>query len=397
MVYLSLVVEQAIMSAVNAVYLIALGRMLSVVDFAVVGLGFTIFLFGLALYDALISGPMIVLRNGSKEDQESRIVLAWYLHLIFVAVFGILALLIWRLDDGLSVRGIALGFGFLSVASSTVFMRGRLHSESDTRLSIRAAFAYVVGFVGSVTLLWATRSIWPGTAPLPFLVANIAFVVIAHNKIPRLRWDRPQRAHITDHLRYARSSIVYTGLTNLTINLYPALFAFLGDSAAIGGYRLILTTFTPFFQILGAVSAFTIPRLANRSPQMIEKSTIFILGAMVLAPLLFAGLAIPFGRPVAAILFGSPYMDLGRIAPLAYLIATINLALQTIVLWLRANQKLAELRLAGLVSITGTMVLAWPFVSRLGLEGAFISMGLANGFAIVLLLVAMVRKEFFIR
>ena len=386
--YLSLVLEQAIISGVNTIYLITLGRVLSVSEFALVGLGFTIFLFGVAIYESLVSDPMVVLRTGNPADQEGCIALVWRLHLGLITTFGILSFVIWFIDDHLAIRGTALGMAFLSVATSTVFMRRRLHSESNTDLSVRAAMAYAIALAGVTAVLWRAQLLYPQSAPIPFLAGNLAFLALARHKIPRWRHHPKTGSYFSDHVRYARSSVIYAALTNMTTNIYPALFAFLGNEAAIGGYRLLLTTFTPFFQSLGAVSAFAIPKLANSSVHNIERATLAVLALTSMGPLILAVFALPFGQATAVLLFGEPYRMLGDVAPIAYLGATLSLLVQMIVLWLRANQKLKELRAAGVVSFMTTLVFALPFASHFGLAGAFISWTLANVATLTLLMFA---------
>jgi O-antigen/teichoic acid export membrane protein len=137
----------------------------------------------------------------------------------------------------------------------------------------------------------------------------------------------------------------------------------------------------PFAQLLGGLSGFITPRIAVARISQIETPHLLILALIVFAPLPLAVMAIWFGSDAASLIFGAKYVALGGSIPVALISTSFALALATVSMWLRANQRLGLMQAGSLISAAITAVIAIPSCLALGVTGAFVSLAIANGAA----------------
>ena len=249
-----------------------------------------------------------------------------------------------------------------------------------------AASAYVVIFAITCVCLYEFRLVSVVSSPVPFFFANLAYGLVASSAIPKSTGAKLARDIKMAHLRIGFSVLTYGILSNLTMNVYPLIFSSLRDEAGIAGFRLISTTSTPFFQLSTAFFSFLLPRLAAPSFRQVELMDKLALASVIIAPGAAAVLAVPFGKPIALLMFGRRYAHLSPVIPVALAGVALSLAVNTIALWLRARGKLRILQITGAIQFTVTAILAWPSVASFGTLGAFSTYGLANFLSLVFVL-----------
>jgi O-antigen/teichoic acid export membrane protein len=379
--YFILVIEQAAVSGSTFGYMLFLGRVLSQSEFASIGLGFTIYLIIYVLYDTLLSSPLFTLKHSSEY-----LVALWRVHIFVISTAGVVALLVWSFLGNLDPYGIVLGLEFFAAGTTSSFLRRCLHSEGKTSLSALAASAYFVIFAITCICLYEFRLVSVASSPVPFFFANLVYGLVASSAIPKSTGAKLARDIKIAHLRIGFSMLTFAILSTLTMNVYPLIFSRLRDEAGIAGFRLISTTSTPFFQLAVAFFSFLLPRLAAPSFRQVELMDKLALASVIIAPAAAAVLAVPFGQPIALLMFGRRYAHLGPIIPVALAGVAVSLAVNTIVLWLRAHGKLRIMQITGAIQFTVTAILAWPSVASFGTLGAFSTYGLANFLSLVFVL-----------
>jgi len=386
--YFILVIEQAAVSGSTFCYMLFLGRVLSQSEFASIGLGFTIYLIIFVIYEKLLSDPLLTLRHSI-----DYLAALWRVHIFVISAAGVVALLVWSILGNLDPYGIVLSLEFFASGTTVPFLRRCLHSEGKTSLSALAASAYVVIFAITCVCLYEFRLLSVASSPVPFFFANFVFGLVASSAIPKSTGTNLARDIKMAHLRIGFSMLTYAILSNLTINVYPLIFSSLRDEAGIAGFRLISTTSMPFFQLAGAFYSFLLPRLAAPSFRQVELIDKLALASVIIAPAAAAALAIPFGKPIALLMFGRHYAHLSPIIPVALAGVAVSLAVSTIVLWLRAHGQLRILQITGDIQFTVTAILAWPSVASFGTLGAFSTYGLANFLSLVFVLVVLYKSN----
>jgi O-antigen/teichoic acid export membrane protein len=390
--YFMLVIEQAAVSGCTFGYMLFLGRVLSQSEFASIGLGFTIYLIIMVLYDTLLSVPLLTLRH-SIDFRHSIDYLAalWRGHIFVISATGVVALLVWSFLGNLDPYGIVLGLEFFAAGTTSGFLRRCLHSEGKTSLSALAASAYFVIFAITCVCLYEFRLVSVVSSPVPFLFANLAYGLVASSAIPKSTGANLARDIKMTHLRIGFSILTFAILFNLTMNIYPLIFSRLGDEAGIAGFRLISTISNPFFQLSTAFFSFLLPRLAAPSFRQVALMDKLALASVIIAPAAAAVLAVPFGKPIALLMFGRRYVHLSPIIPVALAGVAASLAVNTIGLWLHAHGKLRILQITGAIQFTVTAILAWPSVASFGTLGAFSTYGLANFLSLVFVLIVLYK------
>jgi hypothetical protein len=378
--YLILVIEQAAVAGSTFGYMLFLGRVLSESEFASVGLGFTIFLIAYVIYENILSHPMLTLRHSVEY-----LAALWRVHIFVISTAGLVALL-WSFLGNLDPYGIVLGLEFFAAGTTTGFLRRCLHSEGKTSLSALAASAYVVIFAITCICLHEFRLVSVVSSPVPFFFANLVYGLVASSAIPTSTGTNLARDIKMAHLRIGFSMLTYAILSNLTMNVYPLIFSRLRDEAGIAGFRLISTTSTPFFQLAAAFYSFLLPRLTAPSFRQVELIDKLALASIIIAPGAAAALAVPFGKPIALLMFGRRYAHLSPIIPVALAGVTVALAVNTICIWLRAHGHFRILHVTGAIQFTVTAILAWPLAVSFGTLGAFSTYGMANFLSLIYVL-----------
>jgi O-antigen/teichoic acid export membrane protein len=385
--YFILVIEQAAISGSTFGYMLFLGRVLSQSEFASIGLGFTIYLIIMVLYDTLLSVPLLTLRH-SIDFRHSIDYLAalWRAHIFVISAAGVVALLVWSILGNLDHYGIVLALEFFASGTTAPFLRRCLHSEGKISLSALAASAYFVIFAITCICLYEFRLVSVVSSPVPFFFANLVYGLIASSAIPTSTGTNLARDIKMAHLRIGFSMLTYAILSNLTMNVYPLIFSRLRDEAGIAGFRLVSTTSMPFFQLAVAFYSFLLPRLAAPSFRQVALIDKLALASVIIAPAAAAVLAVPFGKPIALLMFGRRYAHLSPIIPVALAGVAVSLAVSVIALWLRAHGHVRILPISGAIQFTVTAILAWPSAASFGTLGAFSTYALANFLSLVFVL-----------
>jgi O-antigen/teichoic acid export membrane protein len=387
MKYFTLVIEQAAVSGCTFCYMLFLGRVLSESEFASIGLGFSIYLIIIVFWEKLLSDPLLTLRHSMDLRQSIDYLAAlWRVHIFVILAAGVVALLVWSILGNLDHYGIVLALEFFAAGTTAPFLRRCLHSEGKTSLSALAASAYVVIFAITCVCLYEFRLLSVVSSPVPFFFANFVFGLVASSAIPKSTGTNLARDIKMAHLRIGFSMLTYAILSNLTINVYPLIFSSLRDEAGIAGFRLVSTTSMPFFQLAVAFYSFLLPRLAAPSFRQVELMDKLALASVIIAPSGAAVLAVPFGKPIALLMFGRRYAHLSPIIPVALAGVAVSLAVSVIALWLRAHGQLRILPITGAIQFTVTAILAWPSAASFGTLGAFSTYALANFLSLVFVL-----------
>lgn len=381
-IILGLLVEQAALSLPNFFYFPFLARVLVQADFAIVALGFTIYLVCISLYDAAFCDPISILKHASAEEDEMHVRSVWTVTAVLVGV-SFLCSITLQAFGGFWPRSISLALLILSAAIAIAIPRRIIHRSKLTHISGAAASAYFLTFTLTVAALYAAQAIGPLTAVLPYLTGCIAFLVVSRRLVPALLRDRlPPAALVRSHLRVASGSAVFALFANLTMNIYPPIFALLGDQRAIVSFRLISSTFTPLAQVAAALHGFILPQLDREVP-LARIYFLAIVGTIML-PVIAIGISLVWGDELARWAFGAAYQDLGSVMPIAYLGMSISITLAFINLLIRVRQHLMTLQFLGIIQFAATAVFAAPLVRHWGLAGAFFTYSLANCAALVL-------------
>src|SRR6202045_2952161 len=385
--YFILVIEQAAISGSTFGYMLFLGRVLSQSEFASIGLGYTIYLIIIVFYDKLLSDPLLTLRH-SMDLRHSIDYLAalWRAHIFVISAAGVVALLVWSILGNLDHYGIVLALEFFASGTTAPFLRRCLHSEGKISLSALAASAYFVIFAITCICLYEFRLVSVVSSPVPFFFANFVYGLVAGSAIPKSTGAKLARDIKMAHLRIGFSVLTFAILSNLAINVYPLIFSRLRDEAGIAGFRLVSTTSMPFFQLAVAFYSFLLPRLAVPSFRQVALIDKLALASVIIAPAAAAVLAVPFGKPIALLMFGRRYAHLSPIIPVALAGVAVSLAVSVIALWLRSHGQLRILPITGAIQFTVTAILAWPSAASFGTLGAFSTYALANFLSLVFVL-----------
>jgi O-antigen/teichoic acid export membrane protein len=261
-----------------------------------------------------------------------------------------------------------------------------LHSEGKTSLSALAASAYFVIFAITCICLYEFRLVSVVSSPVPFFFANFVYGLVAGSAIPKSTGTKLARDIKMAHFRIGFSMLTFAILSNLAINVYPLIFSRLRDEAGIAGFRLVSTTSMPFFQLAVAFYSFLLPRLAAPSFRQVALIDKLALASVIIAPAAAAVLAVPFGKPIALLMFGRRYAHLSPIIPVALAGVAVSLAVSVIALWLRAHGHVRILPISGAIQFTVTAILAWPSAASFGTLGAFSTYALANFLSLVFVL-----------
>ena len=385
---LASIADQATFSGTNFALNVLLARWLSGEGYGAYSVAWSVCLILAAVHNALIVEPMMVVgpaefatRLGSYLKRVTR------LNLATVFVMGLLAasasVFYKRLDvrDALSALGIALpGYLLLITCRREQYILNK---------PIRAFFLSLAYAGALATALIAVHSAGKLSSWTAVLVTGVSLLVALWALLRRnLPLDYQPSPHTlaeisTAHWGYGKwlfaSAMLGLGISDLQVLLLSKMV----DLESAGALRALMNFILPIGQLLTVVSVFTLPRMARYMKEHgigvgLRRSALYSLGVITFA-FFYSGALVLLGSPLEHLLYGgrmAAYVsDLPWMALVAFL-SGIAIAFTTP---LRAAQNSQHALFAGIAATLVGLGSSLFLLPRYGLNGAFLSLVLANG------------------
>ncbi len=382
------IADQTTSSGTNFVMNVLLARWLSRTDYGAFSVCWSFCLIFAAFHNALILEPMTIVgpaEHGSQLPGYLQIVrrLNWFV----VAALGLFAAgigLFYRQADvrvALATLGLALP-GYLLLL--TVRRRQYVVNEPARAFHISLAYALTLGITLAILRKLGWLSAASGVVCIG-MALPIALLAQARAKRPPAAGssEGASLASVSrEHWRYGKwlfaSAVLAVGVPDLQTILLSALV----DLKAAGALRALMNFILPLSQIATVLSIYALPGLARKMKTFgaglgLRQAIVFPV-AIILLAVVYLGLLVVCGSMLEKLLYNgrmSQYLVYLPLLALAALISAIGAGFTTL---LRAAQNSQHQLFAGIAATVVGVIAAMLLLQRYGLEGAMVSMILAN-------------------
>lgn len=401
------VLDQGLISASNFLMGILLGRWLEPAQYGAYALAFSILMFLLLIYQALVLEPMAVFSGGAYHKSlrgylRSLLAMHVILSLIIASVLGIAAFAAQFYWKSAGIPGALAG---VTLAAPCILLfwlaRRSYYMEFSPARAAAGAGIYFVLVAGGILL----------AARLHHISAFVAYALMAAGALVTslyLLWHlRASLSADTEpaptggevwrkHWAYGRWAIA-TQLANWVpyYMYYPVLTQFQGVAAA-GSLRALMNLSLPMEQTCTALSILFLPMSARRYKQggakaaakLTERITaLFVGGALV-----YWFLILPFRPEVMNLLYKGKYLEVTWLIPWLALGITLWAASFGPAIILRSMEDPSAVFYARAAATILSVLVGVPLTWKYGLLGVMISLISANAASFVVTRVLLSRK-----
>jgi len=381
------VADQATFSGTNFVLNVLLARWLTAGGYGAFSVAWSVGIILVAFHNALIVEPMTVL---GPADYGTR--MRSYLRLVgkmngaMVLVIGLIAAsasLFYRgleVRDALSVLGLTLP-GYLLLL--TCRREQYIADKPIQAFFLSTAYALFVGIavstLHSVGRLTASTAI--ATTGVSFLV--VLWAILTRSLPPDYQpLDQTVQQISKAHWRYGKwlfaSALLGLGISDLQVLLLSKMV----DLNSAGALRALMNFILPVGQLFTVLSVFALPKLSRRMKERgvaggLRAGSVYSFCVIVIA-IVYSGALVLLGRQLEHLLYGgrmAAYIVYLPWMALASLLSGVAIAFTTP---LRAAQNSQHALFAGISATAVGLISSLVLLPRYGLEGALVSLVLAN-------------------
>jgi glycosyltransferase involved in cell wall biosynthesis len=382
------IADQAIFSGTNFILNILLARWLSGEGYGAFSVAWSLCLILVALHNALIVEPMMVVgpaefgtRLGSYLKRVTR------LNFATVFVMGLLAasasVFYKALDvrDALSDLGVALP-GYLLL----VTCRREQYIIDKPIRALYLSLGYAALLAAALTALHNSGRLNSWTA---VLVTGVSFLVAIWALLRRqLPLDYQPSPHTLSEISAAHwgygkwlfaSAMLGVGISDLQVLLLSKMV----DLDSAGALRALMNFILPIGQLFTVLSVFMLPKMARSMRARgvglgLRQSALYAFGVIAIA-LLYCSALVVLGSPLEHLLYGGRMAAYVVDLPWLALVALLSAVAAAFTTPLRAAQNSRHVLFAGVAATLVGLGSSFFLLPRYGLNGAFLSLVLANG------------------
>ena len=403
------IADQGIISGTNFAVNILLARWLTLEEYGVYSVAFTIFLFVSEFHNALILEPMSVLGPAHYADQHN----SYIKHTLWLQTVLTGGLMLLLIIAGLVWHQYALGKSLygLSFATPLVllfwFLRRAHYLKINPEMAMLSSVVYALALVGFILSLLFFHALTVTSALMAMGGASAAASILSWSNLRRHKKDQPKintpqppgigrpSIHPYSHgqtLRVLKENWAYgkwlVALSMLSLAAsYVQTFltaAYLGLEAA-GVLRAMTNFMLPMAQTVTALSMLGLPIFAENygRGRMAEilRARKNITGLLLTLSCGYEIVLSVFCRPLEKIIYGGKFSEYTSLIPILGLIPVFTALATGYCLVLRAAQRPQHYLIMGAVSAPVGLISALVCITLGGLEGAAISMVLTSASA----------------
>lgn len=401
------VLDQGLISASNFLMGILLGRWLEPAEYGAYALAFSILMFLLLIYQALVLEPMAVFSGGVYHKSlrgylRSLLGMHAALSVVIASVLGIAAAAAHFYWKSAGIPGALLG---VTIAAPCILLfwltRRSYYMEFSPARAAAGAGIYFVLVAGGIIV----------AARLHHISAFVAYALMAFGALVTslyLLWHlkaslsadtepAPARAEVwRKHWQYGRWAIA-TQLANWVpyYMYYPVLTQFQGVAAA-GSLRALMNLSLPMEQTLTALSILFLPMSARRYKQAGTKAaaglTERVTALFVGGALAYWFLILPFSSQVMNLLYKGKYLEVTWLIPWLALGITLWAASFGPAIILRSMEDPSAVFYARSAATVLSVLVGVPLTWKYGLLGVMISLISANAASFLVTRILLSRK-----
>ena len=401
------VADQGLISASNFALSILLGRWLEPSQYGAYALAFSILMFLLLIYQAMVLEPMAVFSGGVYAHSLRGYLrsLLWIHLTLSVAIAAILGSAAVSVYLWWNATGIAGALAGITLAAPCILLfwlaRRSFYMELSPARAAAGAVIYCILVGGGIILSAWTHHI---SVFVAFAVMSLAALVTSLYLFWHLRTalsaDTETAPALQEvwrrHWAYGRWAIA-TQLCNWVpyYMYYPVLTQFQG-MAASGSLRALMNLSLPMEQTCTALSILFLPLSARTfkhsgaaaAAKLTEKITALFVGGALLYWLVI----LPFRTPIMDILYKGKYLEVAGLIPWLALGITLWAASFGPAIILRSMEDPSAVFWARLSATILSVLIGVPLTWKLGLMGVMISLISANAASFLVTRVLLARK-----
>jgi glycosyltransferase involved in cell wall biosynthesis/O-antigen/teichoic acid export membrane protein len=394
------IADQAVFSGTNFILNVLLARWLSGEGYGAFSVTWSVCLILAALHNAFIVEPMMVVgpgefgtRLGSYLKLVNRLNGGAVLALGFIAACASLFYRGSAVRDALSALGLALpGYLLLLTCRREQYVTDKPIRAFYMSVAYAALLSAALALLHTMGRLRAWDAVLVTGVSLPVALWAMLWRAWPPDYQPS-QHTLPEIA--TAHWGYGKwllaSALLGIGISDMQVLLLSKMVSL----SSAGILRALMNFILPVGQLLTVLSVFSLPKLArhmkeNGVARGLRSSAFYSLGIILIA-FLYSGVLVLLGSPLEHLLYGdrlSAYVaDLPWLA-LSALLSGVAIAFTAP---LRAAQNSQHTLFAGLAATLTGLAASFVLLPRYGLQGALISLVLANGASALVVLAAYVR------
>lgn len=408
--------DQALFAISNFAINLLLARWLSDSDYGIFSIAFTLYTFGLIVYNAFTVEPMMVFGSSRFVDQLPRylgFLRKSHWKFFWPPIIGVISIAGLSYGNWPVVKVVVL----LALASGPLLylwmLRRSCHLWRRPRFSAEAGLVYIVTILLVISLLWKASLISATTGVLALmlgaivstvfltsrlkLVANLPVGKELAQKAQAVSPESEERDIVKAHLSYGRWAVIANILSWIPGNIYILVIPIFFYDGMAGQLKAVFNVLLPILQFQAAISPIVLPALVRRAKSPGYLKTVFRVSLFMALPGLVWMVILRFwGHWVMDLFYAGKYSTSPTILMLFCGGVVLSGVTMVTAASLRAIERPDAVMKGYLGATIACLLLGIPLTKAYGLSGVawgIIASGLVNFFILAAQILAANKKR----
>ncbi|MDO1513692.1 polysaccharide biosynthesis protein [Maribacter confluentis] len=382
--FISVVLDQGLMSVITLLTTIILVRTYNQYDYAELVLLFSIALFVLGFQSAIISKPYAISLNDFSLNEDKGY---FHFNLFLKFVFTFLLCFVFPLFyyfsfEKWNIKKFAFFLIYLIAHSSYFFVRETLLSERKTKQNLIYGLFCFIGLAVLLALIYFLKlreiTFFLGAASFIYLAITVVYLVSEISK-HTVVWKQYIN-YWNVNWKIGKWLLGGNFLFHLSSNIYPWFLLYLSTKDNIAVFAVLMSVAGLINPILTALSSYLLPIFVRtndnfKKVRALTKRWQIVFGIMALA-LVIIGTVL--GQNIISLLYGEKYNNLGLLIIYPFIYQAINIIFQPNKIALNAVKRTDVGFFILIPRSIIAVVLGYFLIKNYGLHGVFYTMIIEN-------------------